>query len=81
MVGVAQDQACLKIVKQDGLRNGFDARLRSHGHENRRFDRAVGGMQNPRSGSCFRAFRRDLKRNVTFHNPLSNVARKLRLVR
>ena len=50
VIGIGQDDArpqILQLIRRDAL----DGRLRAHGHENRRKEAPVRGMDNPRAGS------------------------------
>jgi hypothetical protein len=55
MIGVPEDDLGVQLGNQVPRQDAFDGRLRADGHENRGFNDAVGGVEQPGPGSCFGA--------------------------
>ena len=47
VIGVGQDDACAQVFGEIAFAEPLDGSLRAHRHEDRRFDGAVGGVQEP----------------------------------
>ena len=61
MIGVGQQDLHAEIFGEVALREPFDRRLCAHRHEDRRLDRAVRRVQQPRAGTRVRTFGDDFE--------------------